>query len=194
MAGTHSKYPGSLDILDRLADGYSFPRADSINLMADMARQLQVTLGADPIAGNLPVGSASDWASLTTIQSWLSRFFRMEVGTFEIELPLAAGLSGWTTDHSVYYTNPARFSHEFGASPVIPHFIGVTFDQIEGPNDELPGAIAYQPMAHVNRVYNSSNEIIGFTLRNNDSWGEETYYRDMTLTGKYWAFEPQYHS
>lgn len=201
MAGTHSKYPEALDIIDRLADGVGYPRADSFNILADAARQLEVTLGASPISGNLPAGTASDWASLTTVQAWLQRFFRMEFGTFEIELPLAANSSGsaWTTDFTVSYVNASRFSHtSSGSGNAIPHFIGVTFDQVSGglgrEDDEVQGAIAYQPFAHVNRYYNASGGIQGFTLRNNDTWGDSTYFRDMTATGKYWAFEPQYHS
>lgn len=200
MAGTHSQYPESLDILDRFADGVGYPSADTLNVMADAARQLEVALGTDPITGNLPAGSASDWASLTTVQAWLGRFFRMEFGTFEIELPLAAGASSWESDFSVHYQNPTRFSHSIsGAGNAIPHFIGVTFDQVSSgqdrENSEVQGAIAYQPMAHVNRKYNTATGIIaGFTLRNSDPWGNSAYYRDMTLTGRYWAFEPEYHS
>ncbi len=198
MAGTHSKYPEALDILDRMADGVGYPRADSFNVLADAARQLQVVLGVNPITGNLPAGSASDWSSLTTVQAWLERFFRMEFGTFEIELPLAAG-SSWTTDFTVSYQNKSRFSHTMGSpGSAIPHFVGVTFDQVSGglgrADDEVQGAIAYQPFAHVNRYYDSAGDIAGFTLRNNDTWGDETYFRDMTATGRYWAFEPDYHS
>jgi hypothetical protein len=198
MAGTHSQYPESLDIIDRFADGVGYPSADALNVLADAARQLQVTLGADPISGNYPAGSASDWASLTTVQAWLERFFRMEFGTFEIKLPLAStSASAWMTDYTVAYAHPDRFSHEFsGAANNIPHFIGVTFNQVSrGGSDDVQGAIAYQPMAHVNRYYDATTgEILGFTLRNNDPWGDDTYYDSVTITGQYWAFEPQYHS
>ena len=195
MAGTHSKYPESLDILDRFADGMGYPVADTLNILGDAARQLEVVLGVDPISGNLPAGSASDWATLTTVQTWLERFFRMEFGTFEIELPLAADVSAWATDFSVYYGNPTRFDHTLsGAGALIPHFCGVTFDAVKGEDTDVQGAIAYQPMAHPNRIYSSAGGVQGFTLRNNDPWGEAGLYRDMTITGKYWAFEPQYHS
>lgn len=197
MAGTFSQYPEAIDVLNRLADGVGNLDANTLNVLIDSARQLEVTLGADPIGNARPAGSASDWASLTTIQGWLQRFFRMEFGTFEIELPLAAGASAWTTDFTVFYKNAQRFEKESaGAAANIPHFVGVTFDGIQGPNGEsIGGSIAYQPFAHPNLYYNSStNEILGFTLRNNDSWGEATKYRDTTISGKYWAFEPKYHS
>ena len=196
MAGTHSKYPESLDILDRFADGVGFPNADTLNILADAARQLQVVLGVDPVDGNFPAGSASDWASLSTVQDWMARFFRMEMGTFEIDIPIESEAAAWGTDYSVYYSNINRFSHT-NALPgsLIPHFIGVTFDPVKGGDTDVQGAIAYQPMSHVNRIYNASSGIVqGFTLRNNDSWGNADYYRDMTITGSYWAFEPQYHS
>ena len=193
MAGTHSQFPESLDVLDRLADGQSYGSADLINIMADAARQMQVALGANLIAGNLPAGSASDWATITTIQPWLQRFFRMEFGTFEIKLPIAADSGSLNSDYTVYYRNPQRFDHEStGSANNIPHWIGVSFDQV---GSEIQGAIAQQPNAHVNRVYNTStNEILGFTLRNNDPWGDKDKYTSNTITGKYWAFEPQYHS
>jgi len=200
MAGTHSKYPESLDILSRVADGINNPTADIINIMGDAARQMEVTLGAAPITGNLPAGSASDWASLTTVQTWILRMFRMEFGTFEIDLPLAPYESGgsnyFSTDVNVYYTNPSRFHHtnSGGSGAAIPHFVGVTFDQLGGI-DEVQGAVARQPLAHVNRLYLTTGDldILGFQL-SDTSWGNETYTESQTITGKYWAFEPQYHS
>ena len=196
MAGTFSGYPEALDILERFADGVGYPSATAINILADAARQLEVALGADPIEGNLPAGTASDWASLTTIQAWLQRFCRMEVGRFTIELPLEPTTSGsYESDVTVPYANVSRFQHTIsGAGNAIPHFCAVTFEQVRGPNDEEPvGAIAHQPLGHVNRYYNAAGNIAGFTLRNNDTWGEESKYRDMTVTGMYFAFEPEYH-
>lgn len=192
MAGTFAEYPEALDILDRMADGVSYPNALFINQLGDAARQIQVALGADPIDGNLPAGTASDWAGETTIQGWMERFLRMEVGTFTIELPLEQDASGTVTDFTVLYSNPLRFDKT--NVNTIPHFCGVAFDQVAGPEGTEPqGGIAYQPLAHVNPYYSSAtNRIVGFTLRNNE-WGTEAYYRDMTLTGRYWAFEPEYH-
>lgn len=196
MSGTHSGYPEKLDILERFADGVGYPSAGAINILADAARQLEVALGADPIEGSLPAGSASDWASLTTIQAWLQRFFRFEIGRFTIDLPLESTGASLETDVTIAYRNPNRFDHRFsGAGNAIPHFIGVTFDQAEGPNDEtVQGGISYAPLGHVNRYYNvSTGQILGFTLRNNDPWGDGGPYRDQTVTGTYWAFEPEYH-
>jgi hypothetical protein len=195
MSGTFSGYPEQLDILERFADGVGYPSATAINILADAARQIQVAISADPIDANLPAGTASDWASLTTIQTWLERFFRFEVGRFSIDLPLESTTSTLETDVTIAYRHPTRFDHKFsGAGNLIPHFIGVTFDQPEGTNKEtVQGGISYAPLGHVNRYYNpSTGQILGFTLRNNDPWSDVTY-KDETATGTYWAFEPEYH-
>ena len=201
MAGNHSGYPEELDIIERLTDGVNKLTADQINVMGDACRQLQVAMGADPL-GQFPVSSG--YHAFTTLAEWFPYLFAMEFGTVDVKLPLDSNAS--SSDISFNYKYPARFSKT--ALNGRPHVLLVSFDQMTDTELEINShgqpvytGVASMPIAHVNAThYDATGQptgvdpygVKGFTLRNNDTWGDKTLYESMTVKVHYWAFEPNY--
>jgi hypothetical protein len=203
MAGTHSGFPQALDILFRLVDGQSKFTADYVNILADASRQLQVALGENPL-GQFP--TSTGYHSLSTLGAWLPYLFTMEVGRFEIELPLNQGDSGASlTDITVDYKYPTRFAKTFTNGK--PHICLVSFLDPQEPvgfdsSGDTFSSISQAPYAHVNTTYYTSTsglpsgvsqyDVRGFTLRNNDNWSDGDQYVNATVQAEYFAFEPNF--
>tara|TARA_R110002012_G_scaffold87855_1_gene216965 strand:- start:986 stop:1618 length:633 start_codon:yes stop_codon:yes gene_type:complete len=208
MAGTFSGFPQALDILNRLVDGQSKFTAEYVNILADSARQLEVSLGADPL-NQFPVAT-SNYHALTTLGAFLPYLFRMEVGRFEIDLPLNQGDStSLLTDVDFDYRYPTRFNKtaSAGAGSAVPHICLVSFlDPQESQGESNVGAIysgiSSAPHAHVNTVFYTSSsglpsgvsqyDVRGFTLRNNDNWSDGYQYADSKVVVEYCAIEPNF--
>ena len=201
MAGTHSGFPDSLDILARLADGVNDLDAEYINVLADSARQLEVAIGVDPL-NNFPV--TSGYHALSTVGAWLPYLFRMEFGQFELSLPIDVSSTGVGSDFNVTYKYPLRFNKT--ATNSVPHMLLFSFDDPQESQGESAGgyifsAVSRAPNAHCNIIHYgstglptgvASGDVKGFTMRNNDTWAEELKYESKSINVRYWAFEPNY--
>tara|TARA_R110002012_G_scaffold64498_1_gene169596 strand:- start:1341 stop:1970 length:630 start_codon:yes stop_codon:yes gene_type:complete len=207
MAGSHSGFPQALDILTRLVDGQSKFTADYVNILADASRQLQVALGENPL-GQFP--TATGYHSLSSIGAWLPYLFTMEVGRFEIELPINQGEDdSGLTDITIDYKYPTRFNKTgaSGSGFTVPHICLVSFLDPQEPigfssSGDVFTAVSQAPYAHVNTTFYTGSsglpsgvsqyDVRGFTLRNNDNWSDPAQYVNATVQVEYFAFEPNF--